>query len=48
MFYNFIKYCILLLTTLFLVEGLPNAIDNYHGTHCQYTEEQVADIEKKH
>ena len=42
MFYNFIKYCILLLLSLFIIEAAPGVVTNFNGTFCTSTEIEEA------
>ena len=46
MFYNFIKYCIYLLLTLFLLKGAPEVASNFMGTFCTSTEQDSANWAK--
>lgn len=42
MFYNFIRYCIYMLLSLFLFEGAPNIVTNFMGTFCTSTNMDAA------
>ncbi len=38
LFYNYLKNCILMLTSLFLFQGIPNILINSKGKYCESTE----------
>lgn len=35
-FYNFIKYCFIMLMSLLLLSGAWNLVTNYYGTNCNH------------
>ncbi|KAL4476129.1 hypothetical protein ABPG74_009862 [Tetrahymena malaccensis] len=37
LFYNYIQYCIIMLTCLLAIQGIPNLIYNYKGNFCDKT-----------
>jgi len=50
LFYNYIKYCCLMLFSLFVIQGIPNLVYNLKGDFCNKTELQVYEAyeENKH
>ena len=41
LFYNYIKYCCLMLASLFIIEGIPNLVRNLNGSFCDKTDLEV-------
>ncbi|EGR27621.1 hypothetical protein IMG5_192990, partial [Ichthyophthirius multifiliis] len=52
LFYNYLKYCIIMLLSLLLVQGIPNMIINGRGNFChdtlQEAYEKIEEAHKKH
>ena len=51
LFYNYLKFCVIMLFSLFLIHGIPNIVYNYQGNYCVSTYEEyhhAVEEDKKH
>jgi hypothetical protein len=47
LFYNYLKYCVIMLISFFIIQGIPNIIFNSIGSFCHSTLLEVYEEEEE-